>query len=723
MTSRLKGRITRGWRTHDSAPRLEHVIKFQADYKRRGFSRHDAEIMHLTPYAAEEVKRRFPLLPVHGSGVHIPYFDLSGKPTGFYRFRFFDVSPNGFGALVGRKPLRYAQESGSVNEIYLPPFVDWQELAKDAAKPLIITEGELKAAYTTKRGYPTLGLGGDWLFKNGNGLLPQFAEFAWEERIVYLCYDSDAATNAQIAAAESALARALLHRKAQPHIARAPALPELKKTGLDDFLLARGTEALDAVLAEAKLAASAEELFRLNAEVVYIKSPATGIVVRVQDCETMSHKSFVEHAYAPRIFTVKQTINKKGDTKSVEKSAPREWLKWPHRAECERITYAPGQSRITDANEFNMWPGWGCEAKQGDIALWVEMLDFLFAGHEASHKWFEQWLAYPLQFPGTKLATAVLLHGAQGTGKSLVGETLFRVYGKNATEITNRDLEGTYNAWSASKQFIMGTEIGIGSARGDRKRALADYVKVMVTQKEVRINGKYVPHYNLPDVMNFYFTSNAVDALYLEDDDRRLFVHEVPSKPRDQSFYARYGAWMESPEGPAALFWHLRQLDLTGFDPNAHAPRTVAKQEMIAAGRSDVAAWVAQLRDDADATLIGKTEQDAGVRIKWELWTTRELMDIYDPDGKGRVTETGMGNALKAGGILKLLGGAQIEIESPGKAVVILKLLGGKQIEIKSLGKRRLWAVRNVEYWRQRNHTGCSKEMAWKYIDERKAKF
>jgi hypothetical protein len=66
---------------------------------------------------------------------------------------------------------------------------------------------------------------------------------------------------------------------------------------------------------------------------------------------------------------------------------------------------------------LNRWKGWGSTPKQGDIGPWNEMLDFLFAGGAEHRKYFEQHTAYPIQYPGAKLATTVVLYSqTQGVG-------------------------------------------------------------------------------------------------------------------------------------------------------------------------------------------------------------------------------------------------------------------------------------------------------------------
>lgn len=632
---------------------------------------HDATTLRMHAYTASEVQKRFPTLPAHRAGIFIPYFDIDGRPTKFFRFRYLEYGHDtGFKALVADqlKQLRYGQPKSSANEIYLPPFIDWRAYAQDVSKPIVITEGEFKAACATKLGIPTLGLGGVWSFKSSaqhQPLLEAFKQFVWRDRVVYICYDSDAVTNHQVIKAENALARELMLLGAVPHVARLPQIAIGVKCGIDDYIVARGVDSLmQDVLLPTETWRAAQELYALNEEVVYVIDP--GLILKLENLQRMTARAFVDHAYADRIYYEEIVTDKA--TKMQERSAAKEWLKWPQRAKVTRITYEPGQDRVVNG-QLNTWSGWGCLPSAGTIAPWTKLLDYLFTGaKDEDRKWFEQWLAYPLQFPGEKLYSAAVFWGIHhGTGKSLVGYTMFKIYGANATEIGDRDLYSNHNEWAEHRQFVMGDEI-----TGGDKRNTADRMKSMITQKQLRLNPKYVPSYVVPDHINYYFTSNHPDAFFLEDTDRRFFIHEVKTRPLEQDYYKNYMKWLEQEQGAEHLFWHFLHLDLTGFDPQGHAPSTASKIEMIDTGRSDLGSWVARLREDPDRVLrLGNKE------LKYTLFTSEELRMIYDPGHETRVTANGLARELRRAGFSKVYDG-----------MGVLTATNGQQ---------RLWAVRDVE--------------------------
>ncbi len=179
----------------------------------------------------------------------IEYFDHTGKPLidwpkskPFYRLRYLEL-PTGFDAMTDKKPVRYVQEPNTAPVAYFPQCIEWEEYIKDPNKPLILTEGELKALKASQEGFPTIGLGGvyNWrAHKLGLMWLPSLEPVIWAKRNVYICYDSDYKTNIMVCSALQELAEELQHRGAFVHVVSLPEVAGLEKVGLDDFLVQAG---------------------------------------------------------------------------------------------------------------------------------------------------------------------------------------------------------------------------------------------------------------------------------------------------------------------------------------------------------------------------------------------------------------------------------------------------------------------------------------------------
>ena len=342
------------------------------------------------------------------------------------------------------------------------------------------------------------------------------------------------------------------------------------------------------------------------------------------------------------------------DVKKVAKRTAREWIGWDGRSTVERLAYEPGQSLITERGELNCWRGWGVEPREGDLKPWFKLFDFLCQDIDAAHKkWFEQWLAYPIQYPGTKLYSGVLNWGdEQGTGKTFLGQIMGRIYGENYTTIDSDDLKSNYNAsWACNRQFVQGEEIACGETYG---KAIYDRIKRWITQTQMKVTQKYVPDYSIRDCINYYFTSNNPDAFYLADADRRFFVIEAKRKAMDKPVYDDLKDWLNTRNGAAALMHYLwHEVDLTGFDPTARPPDTASKSEMIANGRTHAESWVEAVKHAPEEMLrrreITKVGEMTNPAPTYKLYTIGELADFarsHQTDDKSYITDKVLGKAL-----------------------------------------------------------------------------
>ena len=615
------------------------------------------------------------------TSLKLDYLDPAGKPMQdwvgskpFYRIRYLET-PSDFSSLTDKKQLRYTQEPNTVPVAYYPGNQDWTPIIDDVDRPIIITEGELKAAKACKEGFPTIGLGGvyNWRsYRLGVTWLPSLDLVKWVKRNTYICFDSDYKTNPMVCMALRDFAEELHRRGAFVYVINLPQLQGLEKVGLDDFLVHAGPSSVKMfrqLLAEAEPLGLTAPLWGLNDMYAYVQDP--GLIIDQKTRFKVSPAAFRDHLQSPLNYH-ERSLKPDGTVSFKTVSAAGSWLKWPLRTEVSKLTYRPGAKKFLQDQipMFNIWPGWGVQPVKDDASLFIKLVEHLFSGAEPeSMKWFLRWCAYPLQYPGTKLFSSVVIHGIRhGTGKSLVGYTMGRIYGKNFTEISQMDLHNSFNEWAEGKQFVMGDDVTGSNKRGD-----ADFLKKLITQRELRVNGKYIPTYVVPDCINYFFTANHPDSFFLEDDDRRFFVHEVQVGPLPEEFYMEYDLWVDT-GGSSAVFHYLLNLDLGDFNPSAPAFKTAARDRMITNMQSDLAGWVRQLVNNPDHSLrLGE------IVLTKDLFTSKELLQLYDPFGKTGTTANGLGRELARAGVRQILQGRP------------LRLYDGSQA--------RYFAARNPDFW------------------------
>ena len=183
-----------------------------------------------------------------GSGLSIPYPATNGEPP------FIRIKPDQPFSDKNGKIAKYLTRKGAGNRLYIPPSLISNKVLSDPTIPLLITEGEKKALKATQEGVPCVALAGVWSFvqKTGNKEkstpIPDLDKIHWNNRTVFICYDSDLVEKESVAWAEWKLAHELQNRKAKVRVIRLPDGPNGQKVGLDDFLLQQGSQALQTLI-------------------------------------------------------------------------------------------------------------------------------------------------------------------------------------------------------------------------------------------------------------------------------------------------------------------------------------------------------------------------------------------------------------------------------------------------------------------------------------------
>ncbi|MBV8484638.1 MAG: DUF3631 domain-containing protein [Verrucomicrobia bacterium] len=129
-------------------------------------------------------------------------------------------------------------------------------------KPLIITEGPVKALAIAQAGHLPIGIGGVWMAmrKGANEqaeLIPALSEFNWFGRSVYLAFDADSATNPAV---RQALFRTWLALYRLGAKVRFLSWPPSEGKGIDDYLCAKQVEREEPAKALGRMLNAAQEI-------------------------------------------------------------------------------------------------------------------------------------------------------------------------------------------------------------------------------------------------------------------------------------------------------------------------------------------------------------------------------------------------------------------------------------------------------------------------------
>lgn len=611
------------------------------------------------------------------------YFTAEGvQRKDIWRLRKLGEAKGAFGAVDKQ---RYVQKTGTPPAAFFPKSFAWKATLADKSS-ICFTEGEFKAEKACDMGFATIGLGGVWSWRSkslGWDILPELEAINWLGRETPIVFDSDARIKPEVATAISKLAETLRRLGAKPVIVTLPDVyTDGRKTGLDDYFLMREREhgrdgaAMDfeTLLDRSGRDRMAAALWNYNGRYALVAHPP--VVVNEELGLRHNPATWATTINGNDFATVeKQTVA--GDVRLVQEPVAEAWIKWPQRRTLNELTYEPGAPSVIDG-KWNEWRGWGVEPVKGDVRPWLRLFEHLFGDDKAAMTWFMRWCLYPVKFPGAKLLTSSILWSTnQGIGKSQVGEVLGKIYGKNYISIAQSDLEADFNFWQARRQYVMVDDVSAYA-----NKAKAGKLKKTITQKVVIINEKNIPQYELRDCLNYYLTSNNANCLYLDEHDRRFFVHQSHAVNPGKAYWDDFFKWSEN-GGPGHLFHYAQhEFDFGDFDPNVPAPMTEAKGDMTQHARSDVEQWLADLREHPDDRLrLGRQP------FKRDIYTPQEIAALYEAQNAGsKVTPNAMGIALQ---------------QMFPKAAGVSRIRVGERAE-------RLYAIRNREQWESSSVKQCA---------------
>lgn len=253
------------------------------------------------------------------------------------------------------------------------------------------------------------------------------------------------------------------------------------------------------------------------------------------------------------------------------------WNDSDRRKTVKEIAFEPGKDLGDD--KVNLFEGFAVtpnERGKAGCELILQHLYFMCRKREDEFNFLLNWIAYPLQNPGAKMASSIVMFGAEGTGKSIIWEEVVKpIYGKHGGTIGQAQLESQFTGWKSAKSFVVAEEVVSRQERNHHKGML----KQLITGKTFRINEKNLPEHEESNHMNLVFNSNSTVPQELDEGDRRylvLYGDQVEGK-------AYFDALVNEIENDGiACFMHfMLHLDLTGFDAHTKPPLNYEKQGLI----------------------------------------------------------------------------------------------------------------------------------------------
>lgn len=204
------------------------------------------------------------------------------------------------------------------------------------------------------------------------------------------------------------------------------------------------------------------------------------------------------------------------------------------------------------------------------------------------------WLTFVYQNPGQRVNWALLLQGAQGTGKSYFAVMLQALMGELVTNLDPAAIAGRFTSWAFGSLVIVVEEVRIS---GQNKFEVMDRTKPFISNPTIQIEEKGRDHRTVPNFTSYFMLTNHKDALPLAAGDRRYCVmfsrvqsedqlyKELGGKAGAEAYFDALFGDLEARPDAVAHFFANRQIS-EHFSPRGRAPDTRAKQMMMDVGTS-----------------------------------------------------------------------------------------------------------------------------------------
>ncbi|MGX1101361.1 DUF5906 domain-containing protein [Amorphus sp. MBR-141] len=378
---------------------------------------------------------------------------------------------------------------------------------------------------------------------------------------------------------------------------------------------------------------------------------------------------------------VEYARNGKGEWKAVPKASM--WLRDLHRRQYSGIVFEPdpeGPDAAAPPGTYNLWRGFEVERDRdgGDCSAFLDhLLERVCRGSEELFHYLTAWFAHMVQRPRERIGTALVIRGGQGTGKTLIGQTVGSLFAPHYFLADDpRYLLGQFNAHMKGCLLLQADE---GFWAGDKHAE--GRLKGLVTSDIQFIEHKGVDPIQIRNYVRLLVTSNEDWVVPAGKDERRFAVFDIQDKAKgDASYFSALFAEALRPQNKGALLDYLLEFDLSKVDLR-DIPKTTGLLEQKVRSLDPVESWwLERLREGAQ--LPGTDE--------WMVWVpTYRLYAAYISFAerigiRRRASETEFGiklNKLSPGIVRK----KRVSIDEDGKQ---LRPWG---YEFPPLGTARTW--------------------------------
>ena len=318
------------------------------------------------------------------------------------------------------------------------------------------------------------------------------------------------------------------------------------------------------------------------------------------------------------------------------------------------------------------------QPQDGDITPFMKFMENLIPDEKERHQTL-RWCATLIARPDIRMLYALMLVSTEtGTGKSTLLWIMQELVGRhNSSTPTERIVAGEFNNWVQGVRLV-----GIHEIYSGQSWKMFNALKDLITEPIISIRRMYRDPVDMSNFAHFIMCSNSLEALKIDEKDRRIFAPTVTEKRWSDKQFDEFREWLESGGFSIIAFWAKNFGDYVSRSEKA--PMTSRKLEMIANSKSE-----ASVRCEDLGRLMNDADKPVAIGDK-------EIKSWLQAVCKERVYETALSirKEIRKAGIHELTkedigGDGRISFSSQMQNVLLNKKAIDKIMEIEDIGQRK----------------------------------
>ena len=313
--------------------------------------------------------------------------------------------------------------------------------------------------------------------------------------------------------------------------------------------------------------------------------------------ESVSPIASVKFANSHIFYPTEVTDGRTGEKKEKMIPIMDAWRVAHVRTICHDKAYLPVRQRLLQGHwknkqelYYNIYEAPMTErtARNDLIPQFLEHINYLFSG-SGDTEWMLSWMAQLVQEPQIRYRVAPLsISTFHGTGRGWLTNVLHELVGMaNMTTLTKMSelvRDGAKNGFMNNSVLCVVAE----THAGDKKYAVDDRLRNILGDNFQNVDVKYGAQEDKQVFTRFFFQSNHVDALVLDDVDTRIEVFINRKLPKSREYYDKLYRLLEDQSFLNQVYTYLMDYEIN-YSWLKASRRTPARETLIKATKSKTA--------------------------------------------------------------------------------------------------------------------------------------